>query len=318
MLPSVNSSRPMLISCLALTLAAGCAPRLHLRHETPPVLDAAGVTSVTVQGVTPQAGPNVLQALIDPMSGLAAAMLEPEAVAMTERQLVQTCAMAVPSQCRAPPCPLPEATLSVELRSVRATGGVAPVPGQTSGTQLSVRTDAIFTLTRNDGTRIFSRDYFGRRHGPTPTISKSGNNFSESLISVQNAARLAQQALHAMVSAFVADLKPGETTDTLLLEEPAPLKGAVKAAVDGDLDGALQQHQAYLANNPNDARAWSNVGALQSVRGEFAESLAAYERAAQLGGDERFGREVVYARNRMTQLQYLQTLKRAACGPPAR
>lgn len=313
---AVKTTLPVL---LALSFSTACAPRLYLRHETPPRLNAGGVTVVTVQGVTPQSGPNVLLALMDPLSGLGAAILEPEVVAMTERELVQTCAMAVANRCNAQPCAQPEATLSVQLQSVRATGGTAPIPGQTNGTALSVRTDAIFTLTRNDGTRIFSHDYYGRRTGPTPNVQKDGrNNFSDALISVQLAARLAQQAMAGMVSAFVADLKPGETTDTLLLEEPAPLKAAVKMATDGNLDGALQQHEAYLATNPNDGRAWANVGALQSVRGQFQESLAAYERAAQLGGDERFQREVVYARNRLSQLQYLQTLRRAACGTPLR
>jgi hypothetical protein len=315
MLGAVNGRLPIL---LALSFSTACAPRLYLRHETPPALNAGGVTVVTVQGVTQQSGPNVLMALMDPMSGLGAAMLEPEVVAMTERELVQTCAMAVVNRCsNAQPCGQPEATLSVQLQSVRATGGTAPVPGQTSGDSLSVQTDALFTLTRNDGARIFSQTYYGRRSGPTPNVQKDGrNNFAEALITVQNAARLAQQAMVAMVSAFVSDLKPGETTDTLLLEEPEPLKAAVKLATDGNLDGAMQQHQAYLATNPNDGRAWANVGALHSVRGQFQEALAAYERAAQLGGNERFQQEVVSARNRMGQLQYLQTLKRAACGAP--
>jgi len=304
---------------LALSFATACAPRLSLRHETPPELNAGGVTVVTVQGVTQQSGPNVLMALIDPMSGLGAAILEPEVVAMTERELVQTCAMAVANRCTTQPCQQPEATLSVQLQSVRATGGTAPTPGQTSGSPLNVQTDAVFTLTRNDGTRVFSQSYYGRRSGPTPSAQKDGrNNFYDALISVQNAARLAQQAMVVMVSSFVADLKPGETTDTLLLEEPEPLKAAVKMATDGNLDGAMQQHQAYLATNPNDGRAWANLGAIHSVRGQFQEALAAYERAAQLGGDERFQQEVVYARNRMSQLQYLQTLKRVACGAPMR
>jgi len=311
----VNARLPVLF---ALSFSTACAPRLYLRHETPPALNAGGVTVVTVQGVTQQSGPNVLMALIDPMSGLGAAMLEPEVVAMTERELVQTCAMAVANRCsNAQPCGQPEATLSVQLQSVRATGGTAPVPGQTSGNSLSVQTDAVFTLTRNDGTRIFSQPYYGRRSGPTPNVQRDGrNNFAEALITVQNAARLAQQAMVAMVSAFVSDLKPGETTDTLLLEAPEPLKAAVKMATDGNLEGAMQQHQAYLATNPNDGRAWANVGAIHSVRGQFQEALAAYERAAQLGGNERFQQEVVSARNRMGQLQYLQTLKRAACGAP--
>jgi hypothetical protein len=315
MLGVMNARLPVLF---ALSFSTACAPRLYLRHETPPALNAGGVTVVTVQGVTQQSGPNVLMALIDPMSGLGAAMLEPEVVAMTERELVQTCAMAVANRCsNAQPCGQPEATLSVQLQSVRATGGTAPVPGQTSGNSLSVQTDAVFTLTRNDGTRIFSQPYYGRRSGPTPNVQKDGrNNFAEALITVQNAARLAQQAMVAMVSAFVSDLKPGETTDTLLLEAPEPLEAAVKMATDGNLEGAMQQHQAYLATNPNDGRAWANVGAIHSVRGQFQEALAAYERAAQLGGNERFQQEVVSARNRMGQLQYLQTLKRAACGAP--
>jgi hypothetical protein len=320
-----GAGRPMLLCVkpIALTLvlvaslSTACAPRLYLRHETPPALNAGGVTVVTVQGVTPQSGPNVLMALIDPLSGLASAILEPEVVAMTERELVQTCAMAVANRCTTPQCAQPEATLSVQLQSVRATGGTAPAPGQTKGTALTVQTDAVFTLTRNDGTPIFSQSYYGRRHGPTPTIANNGSdNFSEALISVQSAARLAQKALFAMVSAFVADLKPGETTDTLLLEEPEALKPAVKMAADGNTEGAMAQHRAYLATNPNDGRAWANVGALHSVRGEFQEALAAYERAAQLGGDERFQEEVVYARNRMSQMQYLQTLRRVACGTP--
>lgn len=296
---------------LLITSSTACAPRLYLRHETPPALDSAGITVVTVQGVTPQAGPNVLQALIDPMSGLAAAVLEPEVVNMTQRELLRTCAMAVgqPS----------EGTLQVQLTAVRATGGTAPTPGQTSGAALTVKTEATFTLTRADGQRVFSENYFGRRSGPTPSISKDGsNNFVEALISVQNAARLAQQALVVMVQAFVADLQPGETTDTLLLADPEPLKPAVKAALDGDLEGAMQQHQAYLATNPNDGRAWANVGALHSVRGQLQEAIGAYERAAQLGGEERFVREAQYARNRAAQMQYLQNLRRAACGPAPR
>lgn len=312
-------STARLLPIFALALSAACAPRLYLRHETPPAIDSGGVTVVNVMGVTPQAGPNVLQTLIDPMSGLAAAMLEPEAVAMTERQLVETCAMAVASRCTTTPCPGAEATLAVQLRGVRVTGGTAPTPGRTDGTALTVQTDATFTLTRNDGAQLFSHQYFGRRHGPTPEVSKDGtNNYGQALISVQNAARLAQQALAAMVSSFVADLKPGETTDTLFLSDPEPLKPAVKAALDGDLAGALRQHQAWLEKNPNDGRAWSNVGALHSVQGDLEAALTAYERAAQLGGDERFARDAVYAKNRLTQAQYLQTLRRAACGPAPR
>lgn len=304
---------------LLLSLSSACAPRLYLRHETPPALDAAGITSVTVQGVTPQAGPNVLQALIDPMSGLAAAVLEPEVVNLTERELMQTCAMAVANRCTAQPCQPAEGVLQVQLTAVRATGGTAPAPNQTSGTALTVTTEATFTLTRNDGQRVFSQNYFGRRSGPTPSVSKDGRtNYADALISVQNAARLAQQALGGMVSSFAADLKPGETTDTLLLEEPDALKPAVKAAIDGDLEGAMQQHQTYLQTNPNDGRAWANVGAIHSVRGQFQEAINAYERAAQLGGDERFAREAQYARNRATQMQYLHTLRRAACGPGMR
>lgn len=295
----------------AFTLSTACAPRLYLRHETPPALDAAGITVVTVQGATPQAGPNVLQTLMDPMSGLAAAVLEPEVVAMTQRELARTCAMAQGTPA--------EGTLYVQLNAVRASGGTAPAPGQSSGTALTVKAEATFTLMRSDGQRVFSENYFGRRTGPTPSISKNGgNNFTESLVSVQNAARLAQQAMVGMVESFVADLVPGETTDTLLLADPEPLKPAVKAALDGDLETAMQQHQAYAATNPNDGRVWANIGALHSVRGQLQEAITAYERAAQLGGDERFLREAQYARNRAAQMQYLQNLRRAACGPGQR
>ncbi len=303
---------------LLSVVVSACSPKLYLKHQTPPALDAQGVTVVTVQGVTPQAGPNVLQTLIDPVSGLTAAVLEPEVVAMTERELLQLCAMAVANRCATQPCPASEATLSVQLTSVRATGGTAPAPGQTSGTALSVQADATFTLTRNDGVRIFSQNYYGRRSGPTPSVSKTGNNFYESLISVQNAAKLAQRAMSAMVNSFASDLVPGETTDTLELSEPEPLKPGVKLAMDGNLDGALQFHQTYVQANPNDGRAWNNLGAIQSVRGNLDEALQAYERAAQLGGEERFQREAVYARNRIAQQQYLMSLRRVACGAPVR
>lgn len=298
----------------ALGLASACAPRLYLRHDTPPVLDTGGVTAVTLQGVTPQAGPNVLQVLIDPLSGLAAAMLEPELVSMTERELGRTCALAVVNRCLTQPCPTPEGSLTVHLHSVQATGGTAPGPQQTNGVALQVRTDATFTLTRNDGTRIFSHQYWGSQSGPVPTLARDGrNNYAEALASVQNAARLANAAMHSMVNRFVAELLPGNTTDTLLLADPEPLKPAVKAAVDGDLEGAMQQHRAWVEKNPNDGRAWANIGAILSVRGEFQPAIEAYERAAQLGGDERFAEEVVCARNRLRQVQILQNLKRAAC-----
>jgi hypothetical protein len=311
MLRSVNPLLRRALPVFALALSSACAPRLYLRHETPPALDAAGVTVVTVQGATPQAGPNLLQTLMDPMGGLAAAVLEPEVVAMTQRELSRTCALAQGSPA--------EGTLYVQLTAVRATGGTAPAPGQTNGAALTVKAEATFTLVRSDGQRVFSENYFGRQTGPTPTVSKNGgNNFAESLISVQNSARLAQQAMSSMVQSFVADLVPGETTDTLLLADPEPLKPAVKAALDGDLEGAMQQHQAYAATNPNDGRVWANIGALHSVRGQLQEAIVAYERAAQLGGDERFLREAQYARNRAAQMQYLQGLKRAACGPGMR
>lgn len=308
-----------LLALVLAGLASACSPKLYLHHQTPPSLDAQGVTVVSVQGVAPQAGPNVLQTLIDPLSGLTAAILEPETVAMTERELVQQCAMAVANRCASQPCPPSEATLSVQLTSVRATGGTAPAPGNTNGSALTVQTDAIFTLTRNDGTRVFSQSYYGRRTGPTPSVSKDGsNNFYDALISVQNAAKLAQRAMAAMVDAFVGDLVPGETTDTLELSDPEPLKPGVKLAMDGDLEGAFQFHQTYLQANPNDGRAWNNLGGIQSVRGNLDEALQAYERAAQLGGEERFQREAVYARNRITQQQYLSTLRRVACGAPVR
>jgi hypothetical protein len=307
----------VLASSFVIVAASACSPKLYLRHETPPDLDAQGITVVTVQGVAPQAGPNVLQTLIDPLSGLTAQVLEPEVVALTERELVRLCAMAVANRCVAQPCPQSEGVLSVQLTSVRATGGTAPAPGQTTGAALTVQTDATFTLTRNDGLRVFSKPYYGRRSGPTPSVSKDGrNNFAEALISISNAARLAQTAMQGMVDAFVADLKPGETTDTLELSEPEPLKPGVKMAMDGNLEGALQYHLAHLQTNPNDGRAWNNLGALHSVRGNLDEALKAYERAAQLGGEERFQREATYARNRITQQQYLQTLRRVACGPP--
>jgi len=149
---------------LLSVVVSACSPKLYLKHQTPPALDAQGVTVVTVQGVTPQAGPNVLQTLIDPVSGLTAAVLEPEVVAMTERELLQLCAMAVANRCATQPCPASEATLSVQLTSVRATGGTAPAPGQTSGTALSVQADATltgFSLLEPFTVRIQTSVYLG-------------------------------------------------------------------------------------------------------------------------------------------------------------
>jgi hypothetical protein len=309
----------LLLPVTLLALATGCAPRLQLRRETPPGLDTQDVTTVAVVGVTPQAGPNVLQTLIDPLSGLAAAVLEPEVVHQLEQRLVQRCALAVVNRCSTPPCPGSEGTLSVQLTEVSARGGTAPV-GQSQGVAATVTTRAVFTLTRADGAPVFSQPYFGRRSGPTPTIDlRDGrNNYAEALMSVPLAARLAQQAMVAMIDAFVADLVPGETTDTLLLEDPEPLKPAVKAATDGNLPLAVQLHQTYLQTNPNDGRAWSNLGAIYSVQGQFQDAIAAYERAAQLGGNERFAQEVNAAKNRLAQLQVLSTRRRVACGAPAR
>jgi hypothetical protein len=304
---------------LAALAASACSPRLYLRHETPPDLDSQNITTVSLLGVTPQAGPNVLQTLIDPMSGLAAAVLEPEVVHHVEQRLVQRCALAVVPRCSTPPCNGAEGTLSVQLTEVSARGGTMPT-AQGGGVAASVITRAIFTLTRADGARVFSQSYSGQRSGPTPTVNTrtGSNNFAESLMSVPLAASLAQQAMHAMVESFVSDLMPGETTDTLLLEDPEPLKPAVKAATDGNLAGSIQMHQAWLQNNPNDGRAWSNLGAIYSVQGQFQEAIAAYERAAQLGGNERFAEEVVAAKNRLSQLQYLSSRRRVACGPVGR
>jgi hypothetical protein len=284
---------------LAALAASACSPRLYLRHETPPDLDSQNITTVSLLGVTPQAGPNVLQTLIDPMSGLAAAVLEPEVVHHVEQRLVQRCALAVVPRCSTPPCNGAEGTLSVQLTEVSARGGTMPT-AQGGGVAASVITRAIFTLTRADGARVFSQSYSGQRSGPTPTVNTrtGSNNFAESLMSVPLAASLAQQAM--------------------LLEDPEPLKPAVKAATDGNLAGSIQMHQAWLQNNPNDGRAWSNLGAIYSVQGQFQEAIAAYERAAQLGGNERFAEEVVAAKNRLSQLQYLSSRRRVACGPVGR
>ncbi|MDX2009967.1 MAG: tetratricopeptide repeat protein [Myxococcaceae bacterium] len=305
---------------MLLTLAlAACGPRLQLRRETPPGLDTQNITTVSVMGVTPQAGPNVLQTLIDPMSGLAAAALEPEVVHQVEQRLAQRCALNVVNRCSTPPCPGSEGTLAIQLTEVSARGGTPPVSG-TQGAAATVTTRATFSLTRADGAPVFSQSYFGRRSGPTPTVDarNGSNNYAEALMSVPLAARLAQQALFAMIDAFVADLIPGQTTDTLLLEDPEPLKPAVKAATDGNLAGSIQLHQTYLQTNPNDGRAWSNLGAIYSVQGQFQDAIAAYERAAQLGGNERFAQEVQAARTRLAQLQYLSARRRVACGAPAR
>lgn len=293
----------------SLLLSSACAPRLYLRHETPPALDSAGVIVVNVKGTTPQAGPNLFQTILDPMGSLTAAVLEPELVGLTQRELTRTCTMGLGNP--------GEGTLFVLLSVVRATGGTAPTQGQTSGVALTVRAEATFTLIRNDGRQVFSENYFGQRSGPTPAVMKDGsNNFAEALLSVPTAARLAQQAMASLVASFAADLRPGETTDTLLLADPEPLKPAVKAALDGDLETALQQHLAYVGTNPNDGRVWANIGALHSVRGQLQEAVGAYDRAAQLGGDERFVREAEYARNRAAQAQALQNLRRA-CAPAA-
>lgn len=303
-----------------LVAFTACAPRLQLRRETPPGLDTQNITTVSVLGVTPQAGPNVLQTLIDPMSGLAAATLEPEVVHQVEQRLAQRCALNVVARCSTPPCPGSEGTLSIQLTEVRARGGTPPVGRNTQGDEATVTTRATFSLTRADGAPVFSQSYFGRRSGPTPTFNaRNGtNNYAESLMSIPLAARLAQQALFAMVDAFVEDLIPGQTTDTLLLEDPEPLKPAVKAATDGNLANAVQLHQTWLQTNPNDGRAWSNLGAIYSVQGQFQDAIAAYERAAQLGGNARFAQEVEAARARLAQLQYLSARRRVACGAPVR
>jgi hypothetical protein len=307
------------VPLVLVTAATGCAPRLQLRRDTPPGLDTQNITTVAVIGVTPQSGPNVLQTLIDPLSGLAAAALEPEVVHQVEQRLVQRCALAVVNRCTTPPCPGSEGTLTVQLTELSARGGTAPF-NQSQGVAATVTTRATFTLTRADGAPIFSQPYFGRRSGPTPTINlRDGrNNYAEALMSVPLAARLAQQAMHSMIDAFVADLIPGQTTDTLLLEDPEPLKPAVKAATDGNLPLAIQLHQTYLQTNPNDGRAWSNLGAIYSVQGQFQDAIGAYERAAQLGGNERFAQEVNAAKNRLAQLQSLSSRRRVVCGPAGR
>jgi hypothetical protein len=308
----VSRAMPRAAVLLSLCLASACSPRLYLRHETPPALDSQNITSVRVQGVTPQTGPNVLATLIDPLSGLAAAVLEPEVVRMLERELSQSCAMLVQA-CPGGACPPVEGTLLVQLQSVQANGGVAPTP-KSSGEALSVTTNALFTLVRPDNATVFRQSYFGRRSGPTPQVSKDGsNNFAEALLTVQNAARLTQEALLNMVSAFVTDLRPGAATDVLILENPEPLKPAVQAALDGNTDASVQLHRAWLATHPNDAYAWGNLGAVLSVRAEFEAAIDAYDRASQLKPGD-YADDAALARTRLAEVNQLKALRRPACG----
>ncbi len=301
----VSRALPRAVVLLSLCLASACSPRLYLRHETPPALDAQNITAVRVQGVTPQTGP------IDPLSGLAAAVLEPEVVHMVERELSQNCTMLV-QVCPGGSCAPVEGTLLVQLQSVQASGGIPPT-AQSSGEALSMTTNALFTLVRPNNATVFRQSYFGRRSGPQPQIAKDGsNNFAEALASVQNAARLTQEALLVMVDAFVNDLRPGMATDVLILENPEPLKPAVQAALDGNTETSVQLLRAWLSTHPNDGYAWGNLGAVLSVRAEFEAAIDAYDRASQLKPKD-YAEEAGRARTRLAEVNHLKSLRRPAC-----
>jgi predicted Zn-dependent protease len=69
---------------------------------------------------------------------------------------------------------------------------------------------------------------------------------------------------------------------TIAHELKTLMQTAVARHRDGKLDEAEQLYRKYLAISPNNAHAWSNLGALLRARGLYEPSIAAHRKALQV------------------------------------
>jgi tetratricopeptide (TPR) repeat protein len=71
-----------------------------------------------------------------------------------------------------------------------------------------------------------------------------------------------------------------------LTTEQAALRNAAHKAHADNAPGALQAYAAYLAQVPDDANFWSNLGALHRKQGRYHQALRAQERAQRFAPDD--------------------------------
>lgn len=263
-------ARALPLAALAV-LSTACSPRLVVRRDVPPNLELG--QDVRAAYVEPIMTESTMNVVLDPLGAIGRTIfLAPEAARRIEAGLTNARLFYVIPNCQAP-CPQADTRITVEVTQSGSSPGAAATQSD-SGTAAEGRATLTVRALKADGRMIVERQYHGLRRGAVPGSKQTP----------VAPATLVQNAVLDAADDFVGDLLPRTVRDSFALEDDGPLEPSAKLAANGDLDGAEAALRAYIEQNPGDARALYNLGAVFTAKGQLEAARDAFVAAAQRDG----------------------------------
>lgn len=247
--------RTLLVVLVAATTTA-CAPVLHLRRPTPPDATFGTVRTMAVSVKT-----DVARAVDNAVAtGILAGELPLPVPAdqVLRGRLIERLEQLGYAVCPAAPCG------DGELEATMLESAVGTRFTQ-NGVQATVRLRARVKVRQANGEEPYDYTFWDSRSGD-----------------VANAPHLVLGSANAMVNSLERTLQPGWAHYDIPLEGGGLLDSGVRLLKDAQWQAAIAYFSDLVARQPNFDGAWYDLGVAWEGEGDWAQALAAYQRAADL------------------------------------
>ncbi len=265
---------------LAVLLATGCAPTLHLTRPTPPEATFGSVRTLSVD-VSTATGKAIENAVITGIV-LGEVPIPVPLDAAVRLSLVQALQALGYNVCPAAPCG--EGAMNVVL-----TESAVNTEWHRNGRQTNVRVTARVKVRQHDGQEPYDFTFWARRSGRS-----------------EHAPALVKEASDAIAERMQATLLPGRMRSSIPLEDGGPLTPGVNMLLSSNWNGAVTYFTQLTQQQPDLAGAWYDLGVAWQAYGDWTQALAAYEQAAARERKDTFIDAANFARRQAPAVQPLQ------------